>query len=61
MAVAGPREHAVIDWLQYFTKRGRRRELSQENHIQMSDRRGKKKTRQVQGEHLVTCNLKIKT
>ena len=23
MAVAGRREHAVIDWLQYFTKRGK--------------------------------------
>ena len=37
------------------------RKLSQEKQIQMSDRQGRKRTRQVQGEYLVSCKPKIRT
>ena len=58
MAVAGPREHAVIKLYCNILRRGeRRRKLFQEKQIQMSDRQGRKKTRKVHGEYLVSCKL----
>ena len=61
MAVAGPREHAVIDCVAIFYKEGKGGEnYRKKKQVQMSDRQGRKKTRQVQGEYLVSCKLRIK-
>ena len=54
--------HDVIDCDAIFYEEGKGGEnFRKKKKIQMSDRQGRKRIRQVQGEYLVSCKLKIRT